>query len=324
MRKILVTIITILSFSLSASANNILKMATIEPSLGQAIFMATFANVVSNNLDDVEIEVSGGGAATLHMMEVGRGNLDFSMTSPVVYNLMAGGQRMYAKQADAPELAENLHILMWYPYGAYHFAVRADSDIKVLDDIEGASVFLGPQGGGAYNSARGWIKSTTGLEPGEGYEAIKANWSTGYQAFLDGKVDVYVNGCLDPCQQFIQFTETENIRFIGPEDHEGEAVKKFFGKFRNYLEVQPNMYDGQKNEGPVMSFDTAVGISVRGDLDEDTVYRVTKAFWDNFDQVTSQAPWAKAISIDYAVAKRGLGELHPGAARYYKEVGAIN
>ena len=112
MRKILLTIITILSFSLSASANNILKMATIEPSLGQAIFMATFANVVSNNLDDVEIEVSGGGAATLHMMEVGRGNLDFSMTSPVVYNLMAGGQRMYAKQHLSQKLRKNYRKML--------------------------------------------------------------------------------------------------------------------------------------------------------------------------------------------------------------------
>ncbi|MEM9441250.1 MAG: hypothetical protein AAGA73_12445, partial [Pseudomonadota bacterium] len=40
-----------------------LKMATIAPSLGQAITMATFANIVTDNLDDVAIEVSGGGAA---------------------------------------------------------------------------------------------------------------------------------------------------------------------------------------------------------------------------------------------------------------------
>lgn len=44
-----------------------LKMATIAPSLGQAITMATFANIVTGKLDGVEIEVSGGGAATLHM-----------------------------------------------------------------------------------------------------------------------------------------------------------------------------------------------------------------------------------------------------------------
>ena len=231
MQKLGLALAATLALSAPAQAET-LKMATIAPSLGAAISMATFANIVTKNVDGIEIEVAAGGAATLHMMEVGRGNLDMSMTSPVVYNLMSGGKAMYAKQADAPELAKNVNLLMWYPYGAYHFAVRADSDIQTLDDIEGASVFLGPQGGGAFNAAKGWVESTTGLVAGEDYEAIKANWQTGYQAFLDGKIDVYVNGCLDPCGQFIQFTETEDVRFIAPEDHTGETVEKFLGKFR--------------------------------------------------------------------------------------------
>ena len=73
----------------------------------------------------------------------------------------------------------------------------------------------------------------------------------------------------------------------------------------------------------MISFDTAVGIGVRGDLDEETVYLLTKTFWDNIEQVTSDAPWAKALDINFAASKRGLMELHPGAARYYKEVGAM-
>ena len=313
----------ILAAGSAHAADATLKMATIAPSLGQAVTMATFANIVNDNLDDVSIEVAGGGAATLHMMEVARGNLDMSMTSPVVYNLMAAGKAMYAKEAEAPELAKNLRLLMWFPYGQYHFAVRDGSDIRTLDDMEGATVFLGPQGGGAYSAAKGWIESTTGLVVGEDYEAIKANWQTGFQAFLDGKVDVYVNGCLDPCGQFIQFTETEKLRFIAPESHEGAEVDKWLGKWRYRAEIPAGMYDGQTNDGPVMSFDTAVGVGVRADLDEDIVYRVTKAFWENLGQVTSTAPWAKALSVEFAASKRGLMELHPGAARYYREVGVI-
>lgn len=307
----------------ASAESKTLKMATIAPSLGQAITMATFANVVSDNLHDINIEVSGGGAATLHQLEVGRGNLDFAMTSPTIYTFMAGGKAMYKKTAEAPELAKNVKLLMLFPYGSYHFAVRADSDIQTLDDIEGASVFLGPQGGGAYNSARGWVASTTGLVVGEDFDAIKANWQTGYQAFLDGKIDVYVNGCLDPCGQFIQFTETEDLRFIGPEDDTGEAVDKFLGKWRYRTEVAAELYKSQKNTAAVSSFDTTVGIGVRGDLDEDTVYRITKAFWDNIEQVTSEAPWAKALSMEFAAGKGGVIELHPGAARYYREAGVL-
>ncbi len=324
MKRFLTTALLAATLVSGAHASSALKMATIAPSLSQAIAMATFANIVSSNLDDVEVEVAAGGAATVHMMEVARGNLDMSMTSPVVYNLMAGGRAMYANQPEAPALAENLRLLMWFPYGQYHFAVRADSGIAVLDDIAGASVFLGPVGGGAYNAAKGWVEATTGLVANEDYEAIKANWQTGFQAFLDGKVDVYVNGCLDPCGQFIQITETEDIRFLGPESAEGEAVDKFLGRFRYRDDVPAGSYARQVNETPVTSMNTAVGIGVRADLDEEIVYKMTKAFWDNLDEVTSEAPWAKALDAEYAAVKRGMIELHPGAARYYREAGILN
>lgn len=324
MHKIITAAVAALAVSGSASAEDItLKMATIAPSLGQAITMATFANVVTDNLEGVSIEVSGGGAATLHQLEVGRGNLDMSMTSPVIYNLMSAGKAMYANQADAPELAKNVSLLMLYPYGAYHFAVRADSDIQTLDDIEGASVFLGPQGGGAYNGAKRWVEATTGLKVGEDYDAIKANWQTGFQAFLDGKIDVYVNGCIDPCGQFLQITETEEIRFIGPESDQGEAVEKYLGKWRFRDTVDSGLYKSQMNDGPTKSTTTDVGIGVRTDLDDELVYQVTKAFWDNIEQVTSDAPWAKALSIEHAAQEKGLIKLHPGAARYYREAGFL-
>ncbi len=311
-----------LCLSGAVNAQDTLRMATIAPSLGQAITMATFANIVNDNLDNVQIEVAGGGAATLHQLEVGRGNLEMSMTSPVIFNLMKAGKAMYAKEADAPTASDNVQLLMWFPYGEYHFSVRGDSDITLLDDIEGATVFLGPQGGGAYNAASGWIKATTGLVAGEDYEVITANWQTGYQAFLDGTIDMYTNGCLDPCQQFIQFTETEDIRFIGPESHTHPEVAEWLGPWRYLAEVSDGLYATQVNEAPVMSMDTAVGISVSASLDEETVYQITKSFWENLDQVTSTAPWAKALDVEFAATQRGLIQLHPGAARYYAEAAA--
>ena len=98
-------------------AQETLKMATIEPSLGQAITMATFANVVNGKLSDIQIEVAGGGAATLHQIEAARGNLDMYMVSPTIYNFMSTGKAMYANQPDAAEVSENLALLMWFPYG---------------------------------------------------------------------------------------------------------------------------------------------------------------------------------------------------------------
>lgn len=301
-----------------------LRMQTIEASLGQAITMATFANVVTNHLDGVSIEVASGGAATLHQIETARGNLDMFMTSPIIHVLMSQGRAMYANEPEAPALAENIRLLMLFPYGEYHYAVRSDSDIEYLDDIEGATVFIGPQGGGAYNTANAWIEATTGLVAGEDYEAITSNWQTGFQAFLDGTIDMYVNGCLDPCQQFIQFTETESVRFIGPETVVEEDIEAFLQAFRSLSEVGVGLYENQTNETPVVTHDTSVGIGVRADLDEELVYQITRAFWENLDSITSDAPWAAALDPVYASQQLGTLQLHAGAERYYREAGYLN
>ena len=75
MKKLLCLAATAVVISSTAQAAD-LKMATLPANLSQAITMATFANIVSSELDDVNIEVAAGGAATAHMLEVGRGNLD--------------------------------------------------------------------------------------------------------------------------------------------------------------------------------------------------------------------------------------------------------
>jgi len=323
MRNMTLAAAAAIALAAGSAGAETLKMATIEPSLGQAITMATFANVVNDHLDGIDIEVAGGGAATVHQIETARGNLDMYMVSPTIYDFISKGAAMYKNEADAAEVSKNLALLMWFPYGQYHYAVRGDSDIHHLDDLEGATVFLGPAGGGAFNAAKGWIEATTGLVAGEDYEAITANWATGFQSFLDGKIDMYVNGCIDPCQQFIQFTETESLRFVGPEDYSGDEVTKYLGNFRYLAEIPAGLYKSQVNDGPVMSNDTAVGIGIRADLDEETIYQVTKAFWENVGSISSEAPWAKALSIDFAVQSLADMPLHPGAARYYREVGAL-
>ena len=201
--------------------------------------------------------------------------------------------------------------------------MRGDSDIEFLDDLEGSTVFLGPQGGGAYNGAKGWIEATTGLVAGEDFEAIAANWQTGFQPSWTARSICMSMAASIPCGQFIQFTETEQIRFLAPAEPFAGGIDEWLGPFRYRDQVLPEQYGGQVNESATESWNTAVGIAVRTDVDEETVYNLTKAFWDNLDQVTSDAPWAKALNVSFAAESRGKIELHPGAARYYREVGVI-
>ena len=63
-------------------------------------------------------------------------------------------------------------------------------------------------------------------------------------------------------------------------------------------------------------------LTVRADLDEETVYRLTKAFIENLDDIRKGcATWADCTPEK--AAKDTGAPMHPGAVRYYKEAGLL-
>ncbi len=60
----------------------------------------------------------------------------------------------------------------------------------------------------------------------------------------------------------------------------------------------------------------------RDDVSTDTVYGMTKALWTGLDQLVAAHSAAKAIELKHALDGMPV-PLHPGAEKYYKEVGLI-
>ncbi|MEM1363863.1 MAG: TAXI family TRAP transporter solute-binding subunit, partial [Pseudomonadota bacterium] len=61
-------------------------------------------------------------------------------------------------------------------------------------------------------------------------------------------------------------------------------------------------------------------MAAHADMDDDTAYSLTKAYWENLEAMKN----ANALmrSIDESDPFGGMNApLHPGAARYYEEIG---
>ena len=119
-----------------------LKMATIAPGTSAYLTMTTFASLVNQNQDDFDITVDATGAATKHGIELAKGKLDFCMSAPTVHFFLKKGKAMYQKLENHAELAEKLNLVMWFPYGQYHYITYADSGIKTFADMKGKKIFL--------------------------------------------------------------------------------------------------------------------------------------------------------------------------------------
>lgn len=310
-----------------APAQETVKMATIAPGTSAYLTMTTFASLVNQNQDEYNITVDATGAATKHGIELSRGKLDLAMSSPTVIFFLKNGKAMYQKVEDHAELAEAQRLVMWFPYGQYHVLSYADSGIEKLEDLKGKRVFLGPPGGGAWAAAYGFVKAATGLDAKEGdYDSVKASWSSAVQGFQDRQFDVFINGGIAPFPQVEQLALTSELNLIGltKEEYEANEGAKGYvnGLTGRELGVIPEGAYGKnvKSRGDVYTLAAAVGIITRTDMSDDEVYKLTKTFWDNVEAARASTPWLKHVTLDYAVKEGGMA-LHPGAIRYYKEVG---
>ena len=302
-----------------------LKMATIAPGTSAYLTMTTMATLVNQALPEVNIQVDATGAATKHMIELAEGKLDMCMTSPTVFKFMRTGTVMYKELPNAPKLSENLRLVMWFPLGQYHIVAYADSGIMKPADIKGKRVFLGPPGGGAWAAARDWVKILTGYEPDTDYSNVKASWSSAFQGFQDRQFDVFVTNGIAPFPQLEQLALTSKLRLLGLSKAEFEANKAA----QDYTHIQgeelgiipTGVYGpGVVNTDDVYTLGARVGVAARADLSDDLVYKITKTYWEEAKKAVKDNPWMKDITMDYAVSDGGL-KLHPGALKFYEEVG---
>ena len=61
----------------------------------------------------------------------------------------------------------------------------------------------------------------------------------------------------------------------------------------------------------------------RGDLDEEAVYDLTKTLWENMEDLGEAQANLKGLTPEEAVKDIADLPLHPGAEKYYKEIGVL-
>jgi uncharacterized protein len=301
------------------------KFGSFPPGTTPFIVNTSFANAVNKYVPGVEIQISATGAASQHVLLATEDKIDFFMGAPSSYYLMYKQIGPYKKLTDGPARTRKIAVIFSYPLGVYHFVTYADSGIKDLKDIKGKQVFLGPPGGIATRNTELLIEAMTDYKPGRDYKQVKMGWAAAQAAFQDHKFDVWIPVTNAPSPAVRQIALQNKIRLLGLDkskfDH--PAAKEYFEQpGRLVIEIPPNIYgENLVNTEPVLSTGTYVSVSTRADMPTELVYQMTKAYWEHVAEARAMAPWMKdAITLQNAVTSVA-GQLHPGAEKYYREVG---
>lgn len=321
-REAAIAAVTIVSLCAATAANaEVFKGETAGVGDPVHTMFVAFANQAGR--EEVTIQVNAGQTLTKSMLKGAKGDIAFFSSVPSLVNLMAGQKRMYENIADAPELAKNLRAILGFKAGAYHPVTLSGSGIEGWDDIKGKTVFTGPPAGSASATSEALIKIITGYEPGKDYTAVRLSWGEGYAALSDGKIDMMVRPAEIGSANIEQFGLSGEFRVLSIPDEarDSDAMKALFGRpGRGMATFDGNLYKGQLTEGDVTTLGFFQFVGTHAGVDDDIVYRATKAFWENIGDVQATAFFLKDVTKDTAFTAINV-PLHPGALRYYDEAG---
>jgi hypothetical protein len=223
----------------------------------------------------------------------------------------------YKSMENAAELEKGVGMIFSYQIGPYHYVTRADSGIETLDDMRGKKVFAGPPGGAAKRVVLTNIKAATGLTP-EDMDVQTYGFDAAIQAFQDDKIDVIVLPTNVPSPSIQQFALTKEIRLLDV-PVEKLSINPATGGTVN--EIPAGAYGSNHKGGAARTHGAIVNFSAGMHVDDDVVYAVTKAIWEHLGEIHETAQWMPATITPESALDLVASRLHPGAERYYREMG---
>lgn len=259
------------------------------------------------------VESTGGSVFNVNTIKAGELDLGFTQ-SDVQYNAVKGVGQF--KEAGA---VGDLRAVFAVHPEPFTVVARKEANIARFEDFKGKRFNVGNPGSGTRSSmeellgAMGWKMSDFSLA-----SELKADEHG--PALCDGKIDGFIYGVGHPSANIQDPTTTCGAKLV---PLTGAAVDKLVADKPYYAKVSipGGLYSG--NAQPTETYGVLATVVASSKTPADTVYAVTKAVFDNFDEFKKLHP-ALAHLKPQNMVKDGLSApLHEGAARYYKEKGWI-
>lgn len=256
---------------------------------------------------------SGGGISNIKAVSGGDAEIGWSYAHTAYNGYTGGGKFEGAKQEGISYFAT------LYP-ATFQVAVRKDSPITSFEDMKGANISPGKSGWTGTAFAESILKSY-----GFGFDDIKANGGTvsfvsyteSVALMKDGHVDVFMAATSVPQASFIELNHSPGLRFIGlPQAKMDEIVNANPGYIRG--KIPAGAYEGVDKDIPSLGIVTNMVVS--SELPDDLVYQMTKVFWDNHAAFAEVKKVWNSVTLENALNGAAI-PVHPGAMRYYEEMG---
>lgn len=196
---------------------------------------------------------------------------------------------------------------------------RKEANIKGFDDLKGKRFNVGNPGSGSRVSLEQFL-AQKGLSLN--YFAVSSELRPDEHgaALCDGKIDGFIYGVGHPSANIAEPTlkcAAKLMPLVGPDVDKIVAQYPYYAK----VNIPGGLYNNNPHETPTYGVLATVVASEK--TSEKVVYTIVKSVFENFDSFRRLHPALAHLKKEDMV-KNGLSApLHPGAVKYYKEVGLL-
>ncbi len=192
-----------------------------------------------------------------------------------------------------------------------------DSGIKKFADLKGHRVNIGNPGSGQRQNSIDALEAN-GLDYKKDIIAENAKAAEAPGLLQDGRIDAFFYTVGHPSGAFKEATAgARKVSFIAIPNVD-KLVSKFPYYAKSYIPVK--LYPGAVNDKDVPTFGVKATFVTSIKVPAKVVYAITKEVFDNFESFKKLHP-AYQVLTKKSMLEGLSAPLHPGALKYYKEVG---
>lgn len=272
---------------------------------------AAMAKVWNSSIKDMRANAQSTGGTAQNLSLLGKGETEVIFADGLYYFAYEG------KGSFAGKPMKNLRGMVPLYAEPIHFLVAKKSGIKTIADLKGKRVSVGAVGSGTEVTVRTLLE-TAGLDPDKDIKVENLGLSDTASAFADGNIDAALTVGAVGIAGVVEIMTMGTAEF---RELPASLVKDIVKELPYYLpfDIPAGAYKGQ--ETPIKTVASWNVLVVTDKLSEQLAYEMTKALYAKKQDILNVS--ARMGSMSPENLKYMQIPLHPGALKYYKEIGAV-
>ncbi|MEM1288212.1 MAG: TAXI family TRAP transporter solute-binding subunit [Pseudomonadota bacterium] len=260
------------------------------------------------------VESTGGSVANLR--SIAAGEMDVAIAqADWLFHAYNGSSRFEEDGAN-----EDLRFVFSLHLDTAHLVAQPGFSAESFADLEGRVVNVGNAGSGT-EATMNFVLDRYGTDAESFFgQATRLTSREQAQALCDGNIEAFFYTTGVGASSITEATNTCDATVLAwNDDIIGAMIEEF--PYYGQSVIPAETYRGQTQE--VVTWGLPATLVASADADEEIIYNLVRSVFDNFEDFRAQSTLYVAVTREGAVVNGQTVPFHPGAERYFREVGLI-